>query len=244
MTVQSETMGTIVPAWAQESFLRAIWAEAGASVESIAARTYDLLSRMGEILGITRWDLSDGGSWEGEKAALADIIRRNPVRGRPDAEFPKGEAYPNEGYSLTFLGNGREISTQLSIHAGQITVGRRMPSHRLTVSLKEIVPGSVTGSVGDAICAAIAETWKPANIMLTETIANRIARRSNWKILVGYRTWINATVGAVTQVAEGLTLTKLAGGALVSAPDDWPAERVVEAMTATLRANGLDEVPH
>ena len=63
MTVQSDTMGTIVPVWAQESFLRAIWAEAAPSVESIAARTYNLLSRMSEILGITHWDLSDGGRW-------------------------------------------------------------------------------------------------------------------------------------------------------------------------------------
>jgi hypothetical protein len=31
---------------------------------------------------------------------------------------------------------------------------------------------------------------------------------------------------------------------LISAPDDWSAERVVAAMTETLAANGLDEVPH
>ena len=58
------------------------------------------------------------------------------------------------------------------------------------------------------------------------------------------RTWISAEVGAVTQAEDGLTVTELAGGTMISAPDDWPADRVVAAMTETLTANGLDEVPH
>lgn len=52
------------------------------------------------------------------------------------------------------------------------------------------------------------------------------------------------TGGEVNQVDEGLTLTELAGGFLISAPDAWPADRVVAAMTATLAVNGLDEIPH
>lgn len=244
MTVQSGTMETIVPVWAQQSFLRAIWVEAGDTAESIAARTDALLSKIGEVLKIDRWELPDGTTWEGDSPTLTEIVRHNAVRDEPRPDFPQGELLIEYGYSFVLQGSGTAIKSTVWVNAGHIAIGRKMPTHRLKVDLDEKVPGVVTSSIGDGVCAAIAETWKPANIMLTETIANRVARRSNWKILVGYRTWINATVGAVTQVAEGLTLTKLAGGALVSAPDDWPAERVVEAMTATLRANGLDEVPH
>lgn len=31
---------------------------------------------------------------------------------------------------------------------------------------------------------------------------------------------------------------------MISAPDDWPTDRVVAAMTETLSANDLDEIPH
>ncbi|WP_394330606.1 hypothetical protein [Mycobacteroides abscessus] len=51
-------------------------------------------------------------------------------------------------------------------------------------------------------------------------------------------------VGTVSQIADGLTATELAGGTLISAPDTWPAERVVAAMAETLATINLDEVPH
>ncbi|MGH3954896.1 MAG: hypothetical protein ACRDTI_12740 [Mycobacterium sp.] len=112
------------------------------------------------------------------------------------------------------------------------------------VYLKEKAPGAITSPIGDAICAAIAESWHPANIVWTNSETSSTARRGNWKIGVGYRTWISSEVGAVNHLVDTLTATELAGGTMVSAPDDWPAARVVEAVTATLRENGLDEVPH
>ncbi|WP_235678735.1 hypothetical protein [Mycolicibacterium aubagnense] len=80
--------------------------------------------------------------------------------------------------------------------------------------------------------------------VLSDNPVRQLARRGNWKISVGYRTWISCEVGAVNQVADGLTATELAGGILISAPDDWSAARVVAAMMETLAANELDEVPH
>ncbi len=71
-----------------------------------------------------------------------------------------------------------------------------------------------------------------------------LGRRGAWKVAIGYRTWIAPEVGAISTVADGLTITELAGGTMVSAPDSWPTERVVAAMTETLTANGIDEVPH
>ncbi|SHT46663.1 Uncharacterised protein [Mycobacteroides abscessus subsp. abscessus] len=244
MTLESETVDTASPAWARESFLRAIWAEAGASPESISARTYELLFKIGKSLGITHWDLSDGGHWDGNGSELAEIILRNPVRGRSSAEFPIGEALTKDGYSLTFLGSGPTVSTQVRLNAGHISAGGRIPSHHVMVYLNEKTPGAITSPIGEVICAAIAESWQPSNIVWTNSIVSSTARRGNWKIGVGYRTWISAEVGTVSHLVDSLTATELAGGTLISAPDDWPATRVVEAMTATLRENGLDEVPH
>ncbi|AIY46966.2 hypothetical protein G155_16940 [Mycobacterium sp. VKM Ac-1817D] len=94
------------------------------------------------------------------------------------------------------------------------------------------------------MCAALASAWRPATLTLTDSATNRLARRGGWKIGAGYRTWISSEVGTVSRVADGLTATELAGGTLISAPDDWSAEQVVAAMVETLAANGLDEVPH
>lgn len=80
--------------------------------------------------------------------------------------------------------------------------------------------------------------------VLSDDPVRQLARRGNWKIGIGYRTWISAEVGTVIHVADGLTVSELAGGTLISVPDDWPADRVVAAVGETLRLNGLDEVPH
>ncbi len=54
----------------------------------------------------------------------------------------------------------------------------------------------------------------------------------------------HAPKGIDSRIADGLSAAELSGGTLVSAPDDWSAEQVLVAMTETLAANGLDEVPH
>ena len=46
------------------------------------------------------------------------------------------------------------------------------------------------------------------------------------------------------RVVDGLRAAEVAGATLISAPDDWPAEQVVAAMTETLAAHSRDEVPH
>lgn len=86
--------------------------------------------------------------------------------------------------------------------------------------------------------------WQPSAVRLADAVVNSIARRGGWKIGVGYRLWIRKDVGTVETLAEGLTSREFATGTLISAPDDWPADKVVSAMTATLADNGLDEIPH
>ena len=106
--------------------------------------------------------------------------------------------------------------------------------HTLAITLRQNVPGTLASELGSAVCAVVASTWRPSTVKLTDSVTNHAAREGNWKIGVGYRTWINTEVGTVTQAAKGLTVTKVAGGALISAPDNWSAVRVVAAMTETL----------
>lgn len=249
MTVESEAVTTTnaaSPIWARESFVNAFWVATGETPEWIAARTDALLSQLGADLGITQWDIPKGHHWEtwaGSSEALADIVRSCPVReALPDGA--SGDALPKEGYSILLRGVGPGITAKISIGAGSIGLGMRLPRHNLHIDLIETVPGSITSEVGDKVCAAVASTWQPATLTLSDLAAIRLARRGNWKIGAGYRTWISKEVGQVNHLVDLLTATELAGGTLISAPDDWPATRVVEAMTATLRENGLDEVQH
>lgn len=231
------------PVWAGSAFVNSVWAATGESPEWIADRTDALLGQLGDALGITHWDTSRSQRWEGSPAQLADIVRRNQVHeALPEGE--EGEVIPAEGYAMVLAGAGPAVAAKVWIDAGSIGIGRRVPSHRLHIDLRETLSGGITNEVGDAVCAAIASAWRPATLTLTDSATNRLARRSGWKIGAGYRTWINSEVGTVSRIAEGLTASELAGGTLISAPDDWPGERVVQAMTETLAANGLDEVPH
>lgn len=239
MTAMTEA----APVWAPASFVNAFWVATAETPEWIAERTNVLLSQLRQALGITQWNTARGERWEGSTEALVRIVRRNPVREQlPEGE--EGEAVPREGYSMVLLGAGQSVSANVSIHAGYVGLGGRLPAHHLHIDLMETAPGGITSEVGDAVAAAVASSWRPATLTLTNTAANRLARRGNWKIGAGYRTWISSEVGAVRSVADGLTASELAGGTLISAPDDWSAEQVVAAMTETLSANGLDEVPH
>ncbi|KXP01662.1 hypothetical protein AXK59_21610 [Tsukamurella tyrosinosolvens] len=110
--------------------------------------------------------------------------------------------------------------------------------------MSETAAGGITSEVGDAVAVAVATAWRPATLVLTDSVTNRLARRGGWKIGAGYRTWINSEVGTVRRVSAGLTTSEVAGGTMISAPDDWPAEHVIAAMIETLNSNGLDEVPH
>ncbi|WP_234790220.1 hypothetical protein [Mycolicibacterium fortuitum] len=224
-------------------FLNSVWVAAGETPEWIAGRTDALLTQLGEALGITHWDTTRGDCWEGTADVLAAIVRRNPVReALPEGE--EGEVLPSEGYAMVLTGVGSSVAVKVWIDAGSIGIGRRVPRHRLHIDLRGTSPGGITSEVGDAVCAAVASAWRPATLTLTDSATNRLARRGGWKIGAGYRTWISSEVGTVSRVADGLAATELSRGTLISAPDDWSAEQVVPAMTETLSANGLDEVPH
>lgn len=235
----------IAPVWgSQRASIHAIRVAAGESPESIAVRTDSLLRELKAAFDVPEWRLTSGQVWEGSLDALVDLVRSNPVRELVGGSEEVGEALQGDGYSFVVSGAGGRVSPRVWIAAGNPVVGRRLPTHHLLVELREMHVGAFTAGDGDAACAAVAQTWESATFTLSDHPVRQLARRGSWKIGVGYRTWIRSEVGTVSRVANGLTATELAAGTLISAPDDWPAERVVAAVTETLAANGLDEVPH
>ncbi len=235
---------TTTPVWgSQRANIRAIWAGAGESAEWTAVRTDAMLRELQAAFGIPQWQLTDGRLWEGTPEALTSIVLAHPIC-ELDGGDETGEPVPGEGYSLTVSGVGSRVAPRVRIAAGNTVAGQRLPTHQVFLELREMYIGAVTAADGDAACVAVAQAWNPAMLVLSDDPVRQLARRGNWKIGVGYRTWVSKEVGTVAHLVDALTATELAGGTLISAPDDWPAARVVEAMTATLRENGLDEVPH
>lgn len=236
---------TTTPIWATQSAnVHAVWVASGESPEQIATQTDALLGALRSAFEVSEWQLTDGQVWEGSLDELSQIVRSNPVREFVGASEEIGDEVPGEGYSFVATGAGPRVWLRAWIAAGNSVVGSRLPRRRLTVELREVYTGALTGADGDAVSRAVASAWKPATFDLADDPVRRLARRGNWKIGVGYRTWISKEVGEINHLVDLLTATELAGGTLISAPDDWPASRVVEAVTATLRENGLDEVPH
>lgn len=226
------------PVWAADVSLNAIWVASGESPEWIASRTDSLLAMLASEFAIPRWETPQHQQWRGTSEVLADIVRSHVTTGT------FGDPEPESGYLFTVSGKSPAASLHVQVSAGSQSKGRRVPLHTIAIDLREIAPGGVTGEIGDALCAAVAEAWKPAALSLSDLLVNRTARRAGWKIPIGYRTWVNKEVGSISQIENGLALSELAGGTLISAPDFWPADRVVAAMTETLAANGLDEISH
>lgn len=231
-------MSTVRPVWAQDASLYAFWVAANEPPEWIAEQIDALLRKLSSAFDVKAWMTSKEQPWNGAPETLAQIVRGYVV------EDSFGEPEPSSGYTLTVSGTGPRIAPQIRISAGAISPGGPIPLHAITIDLRETTEGVFTSADADAACSAVASAMKPAIVELGDLLVRRTARRGNWKIGVGYRTWISAEVGTVTHLVDLLTASELAGGTLISAPDDWPATRVVEAMTATLRENGLDEIPH
>lgn len=226
------------PVWAAAASLNAIWVATGESPEWIASRTDVFLAKLTSELAITSWETPQHQEWRGTPEALAHIVRSHVTIGT------FGDPEPESGYLFTVSGTGSEAALHVQISAGSQSTGRRLPLHTIAIDIREVAPGGVTAEIGDILCAAVAETWTPAALSLSDLLVNRTARRGGWKIPVGYRMWISSAVGVVDELADGLSAAELAAGTLISAPDDWSADRVVAAMTATLAANGLDEIAH
>ncbi|MCZ0730907.1 hypothetical protein [Mycolicibacterium iranicum] len=235
-TVTSQTQ----PVWTPRPFVRALWVATAESPEWILERTNAFTVQLQGLFGVGSWRTPDNEAWNGTEEEQTQLLL-GTVFVNDAYEPPQPE--PESGYRLLLRGHGSGVDIDVSVVAGASTVGGRVPGHYLNVDVRETIPGTFTSENADALCAAVASTWQPATLKFTDAATNSAARRGNWKIGIGYRTWISTDVGTVAQAAEGLTVSELAGGTMISAPDHWPAQRVVATMTETLAMNDLDEVP-
>lgn len=142
---------------------------------------------------------------------------------------------PDSGYRLLLRGHGSGVDIDVSVVAGARTPGGRVPGHYLNVDVRESIPGTFTSEGADALCPAVASTWQPATLKFTDAAHQQRSAARQLEDGIGYRTWISADVGTVAEAAEGLAVNELANGTMISAPDHWPADRVVAAMTQLSR---------
>jgi hypothetical protein len=104
------------------------------------------------------------------------------------------------GYMFTVSGTNQRIVLHVRVSASSQAKGRRVPVHTVSIDLRELLTGGVTGEVGDTVCAAVAEAWEPLMLSLSPPPVNRTARRGGWKIAACYRTWVSAQVGLINQL--------------------------------------------
>ena len=213
----------------------ACWTRLSETPEDIAHRTMCFMKEFSTRIKLDQWrPLRD--DWDGTEEDLAAVVKNNAVR------TEEGEISRGAGYSITLLNGTDRLNTNFNVRAGKDQLFERIASPCLMQKYYRSVHASA-GELWDASVHAAVTAFDPAFVTGQERAVLRMTRRGGWKISFGYRVWINDWVGNVTSHAEGLTTERLGNGTLIRVPDDWPAQRVVDALTETFQANHLDEVP-
>ncbi|WP_206673657.1 hypothetical protein [Pseudactinotalea terrae] len=230
-------LSTSAVAWDRDRVaVRAIWVRANESVEWIAAATDTFVKGLRDLLDVPEWIDVTSSPWPGEVDAQQQHVRENLVA-------YEGRVAVGSGCDISLYG-ATPPSPQLTIHAGAITPGNRIPLHYAGLGFHpQSTPLSRREVVDDLIALAV-RACQPAVVTFTTTAVNKESGRTGWQVPAGYRVWIGPEVGGISTTADGVTARPLEGGTLLSAPDDWEASAVAEAMNATLEANHLDEIPH
>ena len=213
----------------------ACWTRLNETPEDIARMSMRFMKEFSTRIKLECWrPLRD--EWDGTEEDLVTVVRNNAVR------TEEGKISRGAGYSITLLNGTDILNTDFNVSAGEDQLFERIASPRLMQKYYRSVHASA-GELWDASVHAAVMAFDPAFVTGQERAVLRMTRRGGWKISFGYRVWINDWVGNVTSHAEGLTTERLGNGTLIRVPDDWPAQRVVDALTDIFQANHLDEVP-
>ena len=214
---------------------RACWTRLNETPEDIAHRTMCFMKEFSTRIKLECWrPLRD--EWDGTEEDLVKVVRNNAVR------TEEGKISRGAGYSITLNNDRGPLNTHFNVSAGEDQLFERIASPCLMQKYYRSKHASA-GELWDASVHAAVTAFDPAFVTGQEMTILMMTRRGGWKISFGYRVWINDWVGNVTSHAEGLTTERLGNGTLIRVPDDWPAQRVVDALTDTFQANHLDEVP-
>ena len=213
----------------------ACWVRLSETPEDIARMSMRFMKEFSTRIKLERWRPLEG-EWDGTEAGLVEVVKRNPITD------DDGEPIPGDGYYFTLNNDRGPLNTDFNVRTGTDRFNERVASPRFTQKYYRSDHASA-GELWDASVRAAVTVFDPAFVTGQERAVLRMTRRGGWKISFGYRVWINDWVGAVTSHAEGLGVERLGDGTLIKVPDDWPAQRVVDALTETFQANNLDEVP-
>jgi len=213
----------------------ACWTRLSETPEDIAHRTMRFMKEFSTRIKLECWrPLRD--EWDGTEEDLVTVVKNNAVK------TEEGKISRGAGYSITLLNGTDILNTDFNVSAGEDQLFERIASPCFTQKYYRSVHASA-GELWDASVHAAVMAFDPAFVTGQKRAVLRMTRRGGWKISFGYRVWINDWVGAITSHAEGLTTERLGNGTLIRVPDDWPAQRVVDALTDIFQANHLDEVP-
>lgn len=225
--------------WSNDPIVRCFWARTSESPEVIAERSTAFVDSFAEQWGPYPWSVANGPRWQGTTEELADLVRARAstaARGTPD---------PDDGYALPLTSRQPDIFGGLGVHAGTNVISRRLPTHHADLTLTSTSSDSaVPVELGDAAVRSLVTAFDPLMVSLTTGELNGLARRGGWKIPPAYRLWLHNDVGPIHHLFDGVTATPLGNGTLLTVPDDWPPEPVIEAILNTLTYNNLDEIPH
>ena len=213
----------------------ACWTRLNETPEDIARMSMRFMKEFSTRIKLECWRPLEG-EWDGTEAGLVEVIKRNPITD------DDGEPIPGDGYHFTLNNDRGPLNTHFNVSAGEDRLIERIASPKFSQDFYRSVHASA-GELWDASVHAAVTAFDPAFVTCQEMTILMMTRRGGWKISFGYRVWINDWVGNVTSHAEGLTTERLGNGTLIRVPDDWPAQRVVDALTDTFQANHLDEVP-
>lgn len=225
------------------------WARMAEPMSWIIDSIDTFTERLTRELGLTDWHVDDYGLWHAKTRDDKEAsIRAFTIDTDPDDDHDR-----IWGYSYVLDGHSDHLKLTFHLNASSLFVSTKMPSSRVTVHLQYLGSDRTLPAVAETVLTASVETWQPLEATLTSSTLidaslafNQQTNRKlpNWSIGVGYRIWLADEVGPVQTLARGVTSARLDGGTLLSTPDHWPARRVVEAMRATLDANGLHQLPH
>lgn len=218
---------------------RVVWARPQEAPEEIARQVDLFMHGMRERTGISLWTLgTERAPWPKDQAVQAELVSQ--------MKSTEGLARQGDwdGYAFWVRGFTSEAMAVAHVSAGQDHTGGRIPAQRADIEVTAVVGEHIPRAFTDAVVSSAVEGWDPLMVRLGTSEMQRLARRGNWKITPGYRLWPADAVGRIDHVADGVQAERVETGTLLTLPDDWSAQRVVDATQKTLELNGLDELPH
>lgn len=222
-----------------DRLLHAVWMRADEPVSWIASATDAFLRGISELTGVSRWTLLDGDNWPQDQTMIERAVRSNVARDENDRLLPK------EGYDLFLRGATDDLGLEVMISAGDITLGRNLPMHTLSVRPLPKRGFRPSSSFFDDLVELAVRCWDPILVDVAGAETSKLwGRRGGWSIRPGWRLWLSDEIGPITETAEGATATRLHNGTVIAVPDEWEPQRVVDVVGDTIRVNGLTEIPH